>query len=129
MNKRPSYVCGVCSLLVIFSLICLTVFALVSLNTAKAGERLSRHQAKAISDYYDADLFAHSILAKIRGGQLPEGVEKDGDVFTYRCKINEKNDLYVKVKVSQYDYDILCWQRVASSAWQADDRLPVWDGN
>ena len=63
MNKRPSYVCGVCSLLVIFALICLTVFALVSLNTAKAGERLSRHQAEAISDYYDADLFAHSILA------------------------------------------------------------------
>ena len=129
MNKT-SYAFGVCSILVILSLLCLTVFALLSVNTAKAGERLSTLQAQAISDYYEAEAQANLILAKLRGGEIPQGVEQEGDIYSYRCRINDNTDLYVKAQVnSRTDINILCWQSVSSNEWTPESNLPVWDGN
>ena len=129
MNKT-SYAFGVCSVLVILSLLCLTVFALLSVNTAKAGERLSTLQAQAISDYYEAEAQANLILAKLRGGEIPQGVKQEGNIYSYRCRINDNTALYVKAQVnSRTDINILCWQRVSSNEWTPESNLPVWDGN
>lgn len=129
MNKS-SYVCGVCSVLVILSLLCLTLFALLSLNTAKAGQRLSILQAEAISDYYGAESQANVILAKLRNGEISEGVIQNGNVYSYTCPINDNSHLLVKVQInSSDDINILCWQSVSSNEWTPDSDLPVWDGN
>ena len=48
---------GGSSLLVIFAVLCLTVFALLGLSTVQAGGRLSEASAEAVSAYYAGDYF------------------------------------------------------------------------
>ena len=61
-------VVGGSSLLVIFAVLCLTVFALLSLSTVRADVRLSEASAQAVSGYYQADCQAEAILARLRSG-------------------------------------------------------------
>ena len=53
---------GGSSLLVIFAVLCLTVFALLTLSTVQANGRLSDRSAQAVLDYYQADTQAERIL-------------------------------------------------------------------
>lgn len=86
MDKRESFappaVGGSC-LLVIFAVLCLTVFALLSLSTAQANDRLADASVEAVSAYYQADRQAETILAQLRSGQMPQGVTADGATYIY----------------------------------------------
>lgn len=126
-NTFPTGV-GVSSLLVIFAVLCLTVFALLSISTVKADLRLSEQSARTVEGYYEAACRAEEILARLRGGEIPSGVTKNGDIYTYACPISDIQTLAVQVKLSGTDYEILRWQAVSTVDWQADDSLPVWNG-
>ena len=125
--KRISGV-GISSLLVIFAVLCLTVFAVLSVSTAQAQLRLAESTRRAATGYYSADCCAEEILARLRGGEHPENVKKDGDTYTYACKISETQVLAVRVTVNGTDYKILQWQAVSVAEWNTEDKLPVWDG-
>ena len=70
----PPAVGGI-SLLVVFAVLCLTVFALLALATVQADARLAGASAQAVADYYAADCQAQELLARLRCGERPEGVE------------------------------------------------------
>ena len=55
---------GGISLLVVFAVLCLTVFALLSLSTVRADERLSDASAQAVKNYYAADCKAQELLRR-----------------------------------------------------------------
>ena len=64
MQSRKHFtppVVGGSSLLVIFAVLCLTVFTLLALSTVRADNRLSDASVKAVSDYYAADMEAEII--------------------------------------------------------------------
>ena len=61
---------GGASLLAAFAVLCLTVFALLSLSTVRADDRLGKATVQAVTDYYAADLEAQTILARLRNGEL-----------------------------------------------------------
>lgn len=127
-KKRSSpLMVGASSLLVIFAVLCLTVFALLSVSTVQAHQRLSEKSASSIEEYYAADSAAEEILAMLRAGEIPEGVKEENGVYTYVCLISETQALAVKVKVSGADYTILRWQAISTADWKADDTLPVWN--
>jgi len=67
MKKRSdSYpFLGGSALLVIFAVLCLTIFALLSLSTAQAGSRLSLRSAETVHSYYEADAAAEKLLAQL----------------------------------------------------------------
>ena len=121
-------VVGASSLLVIFAVLCLTVFAMLSISTVQADGRLSDSAAAAITGYYQADCQAEKILSTLRSGHCPAGVTRDGNVYTYACPISDTQVLAVEVTVEQDTYKILRWQAVSAVNWQADDKLPIWDG-
>ena len=125
--KRISGV-GLSSLLVIFAVLCLTVFAVLSVSTAQAQLRLAESARRAVTGYYSADRCAENILARLRCGEHPENVEKDGDTYTYACKISDTQVLAVRVTVIGTDYEILQWQAVSVAEWNTEDKLPVWNG-
>ena len=79
-NKQQVPVIGGSSLLVIFAVLCLTVFALLGFSTVQADKRLSDISAEAVSDYYAADCQAEEIFALLRSGQIPDDVSTDGNV-------------------------------------------------
>ena len=128
---------GVSSLLTVFAVLCITVFAILSISTARSGQILSDQAAEAASSYYAADCAAEEILARLRQGELPEGTAvldsgREGDEWTlygYTCPVSDVLDLEVQVKVDRKgNYHILQWQVVSVAQWQSDDSLAVWDG-
>lgn len=135
----PPAVGGI-SLLVVFAVLCLTVFALLALTTVQADKRLADASARAVSDYYAADCAAQEILARLRRGEQPEGVEilnRLGDgIYTahYTVPISGTQELQVEVELTErwadYDwhYQVVRWQAVPTAEWEGDESLDVWDG-
>lgn len=119
---------GGASLLVVFAVLCLTIFALLSLSTVQADNRLSQASANAVSSYYRADCRAQEILAQLRSGVLLPDVSAEGNVYSYACPISETQTLSVQVRLTDTEYRILSWKTVTTDKWETDNRLPVWDG-
>ena len=99
-NKRRFTIpiVGGSSLLVIFAVLCLTVFALLGLSTVQAGERLSQKAARAVGEKSIAmvhvkELF--SLTGYVRGGCSPIGMKK-----AFFTTIQEEAQLYDTIAVS-----------------------------
>jgi hypothetical protein len=119
---------GVASVLVIFGVLCLTVFALLAVSTVQAHSRLASPMHSAVEGYYAADSAAEEILAQLRQGQLPQGVAREGDLYTYQCPISATQTLAVAVRVDGTQYEILQWQAIPITQWEQEGSLPVWPG-
>ncbi len=120
---------GGSSLLVIFIVLCLTVFALLSLSSVQADGRLSTASAESVHAYYAADCEAEQILAQLRQGNIPEGVTVSGNRYCYECVVTDTQKLVVETEITGGDYRILRWQTESTLLWQADDGLQLWDGS
>ena len=143
MNRKerfsPPAIGGV-SLLVVFAVLCLTIFALLGLATVQADSRLADTSAKAVADYYAADCEAQAILARLRTGEIPDGVVEGDGIYSYTCPVSETQKIEVEVSLDGKDYRILRWQLVPAWAegeeegvdsWEEleDDGLNLWDGS
>lgn len=105
---------GGTSLLVVFAVLCLTIFALLSLGTVQADCRLSEAAMKAATDYYAADLEAERIYACLRMGGIPENVSVDGNLYTYICPISDIQELVVQLRREGASWKVLQWQAVST---------------
>ena len=124
----PPAVGGI-SLLAVFAVLCLTIFALLSLATVGADVRLADASVKAVTDYYKADYEAQEILAKLRAGEFPSGVTQSGDIYRYSCPVSEIQNLEVSVQVaSDGSYHVLEWKTVPAQLWELDEEMELWDG-
>lgn len=116
---------GGSSLLVIFAVLCLTVFALLSLGTVQAERRLSDKGAQAVSDYYRADLEAEKIFARLRSGEQVPGVVETEGVCRYTCPVTENQTLMVELE--KETWVVLRWQVILRME-ETEEKLDVWDG-
>ena len=119
---------GTSSIMMLFAVLCLTVFALLSLSTVQANGRLADASVAAVSAYYQADCQAEAVLARLRSGQVPEGVAADGDTYTYTCPISDTQSLEVRVRLEGDSWTVLRWQAVSTVEWEAEDSLDLWSG-
>ena len=119
---------GGISLLVAFAVLCLTVFALLSLSTVQAQSRLADASLDAVAEYYAADSEAVRILALLRTGEMPEGVAYDDGIYFYTCPISATQALEVEVRLSEDDYEILRWQAVPDGQEGEESGFDLWDG-
>ena len=129
MNRKTklSVPIGGSSLLVIFSVLCLTVFALLVLATVKANDRMSSESIQAVTEYYKADLEAEQILGELRAGRKVAGVtEKDG-LYVYSCEISDTQVLSVVAQVEGENYTIYQWKAVSSKQWSPEEYIKVWE--
>ena len=119
---------GGSSLLVIFAVLCLTLFALLGLSSAQASERMNRAAVESVTAYYAADFEAERTLALLRQGSVPENVQKEGNIYSWSCPLTERQRLEIEVRLEGAEYEVLQWQLVSSTQWVADDSLNVWQG-
>lgn len=119
---------GGSSLIVTFAVLCLTVFALLGLSTVRADQRLADVSANAAADYYEAELQAETILSELRSGNIPDGVSKNGDVYSYMCPVSDTLSLQVEVRIENSQWEIICWRTVTTIEWTESDSLNVWNG-
>lgn len=129
---------GASSILTIFALLCLIVFALLSLSTAKADSTLSKKSVDAVAAYYKADLQAEEILAELRQNNFYCNGNRNSNsnsnsnaknvVRTYSCPIDDKQELQVEVEMGKDTYHIKKWKKVYTGEWKPDDTMDVWEG-
>lgn len=120
---------GGSSILTIFAVLCFIVFALLSLSTAKADYTLAEKSVSAVSNYYQADMQAEEILAQIRQGQVPDGVVKEGNRYSYACPVDKNQQLTVEVECKNASsYRIIKWRKEYTGEWKPDEKIEVWDG-
>ena len=124
--KLPSAV-GLSSVLVIFAVLCLSVFALLSVSTVRADGRLAEKSRQAVYDYYRADCCAEELLSQLRSGNVPEGVATEDGIYRYSCALSDTQILTVEVAISDTGYEILQWQAQSTTHWQADEKLHVFN--
>ena len=113
-------VVGGTSLLFVFAVLCLMVFALLTLSTVQADGRLSDASLKAATDYYAADTEAETIYAQLRQGTVPTGVKVEGNLYTYQCEISETQTLSVRLQKSEAGWRVLQWKAVSTIEWNTD---------
>ncbi len=79
MNKRHGAGLGIgyVSIMIIFAVICLTIFAVLSFQSAYSNSALSEKSAKYLAEYYGADEASQKILAELDGIALDAGDEID----------------------------------------------------
>lgn len=119
---------GGSSLLVIFAVLCLTVFALLSISSVQAERRLADAATQAVVDYYEADLKAEEILARLRSGEKLEGLEENDGAYTFEVPISGRQTLAVTLAQQEDDWVILRWQAVTTEE-ALDESLNVWKGS
>lgn len=137
MAKRnasgPPAAVGGSSLLVIFAVLCLTVFALLTLSTAAADGRLSQEAAEAVEAYYRADSQAEALWARLRAGERPEEVTETAEdagstLYEYTVPVSQGQELRISLRLEDGIWTVVQWQAVSTVDWQADEDLTVWDG-
>ena len=119
---------GAGMLLVSFAVLCLVAFAALCLSSAGAEDRLSRASAETLLARREADAEAEAILARLRAGEVPEGVRQENDVYDYTVPIAPDRELQVSVRRAGETYTVLSWREVPTGDWQADERLTLGDG-
>ena len=118
---------GGSSLLVIFSVLCMTVFAMLSLSTAQAEKRMAEAAHRKIISYYEADLQAQAVFARLRSGEMVPEVLQNGQEYHYAVPFSNNQTLEVTLRRIGDDWGVLQWQTV-SDPEILNDPLPVWQG-
>lgn len=130
MKRKESFAppaVGGSSLLVIFAVLCLTVFSLLSLGSVQAERRLADAAVQSVTDYYEADLMAERVFARLRSGETIEGVRETDGIYEYKISISNRQTLAVGLQRVGEDWSVLLWQAVTVEG-EPDDTLPVWKG-
>ena len=119
---------GGSSLMVIFAVLCLTVFAILALSTVLADARIADAYASDTTAYYEADGQAEKIIAALRAGERPEGVEEQDGVYRFTCPVSDEREIQVAVRIEGRDYEVISEKTVYTAPWSSDDSVTVWNG-
>ena len=100
---------GAVSLLTVFCVLCLVIFAVLSVSTAQSQRALSRACAESVEEYYEAQSRAEELLARLRSGEIPPEVEREGITYTYETveelkQREPENQLTFLVGADSLDY-------------------------
>ena len=139
-QKRKGFsAVGVCSLITVFTVLCMSIFAVLSISSVQADCRLAAQSHDAMQARYAADCSAEEILSNLRQGKIPDGVEcisenngkpEKKTTYIYSCPVSDTQELEVKVSINKEEngYEILRWKIVSTVSWESEDTLNLWDG-
>ena len=141
--KRGGGVSGAVSLVMIFCVLCLAVFSVLTLATADRERNLAELTAQSAADYYAADCQAVEIVAALReGNAVPADVEITRTISEYSGGPVEVAEFTVPIGDSQALDIAVClqdqsgetcerlrWQTIYTGPWEIDESRDIWDVN
>ena len=130
MKKQETFspaAVGGSSLMVIFAVLCMTVFALLTLSSVQAERRLADAATQSVTAYYEADLKAEKIVARLRAGEQIPGLEEKNGTYEFEIPISGRQTLAVALAQQEDDWVILRWRAVTRED-ELDETLNVWKG-
>ena len=131
---------GSASLTLIFVVLCMAVFALISHTSAENEMILAEAEAAMVKGYYEADALATIISVELASVEtIPEslyGVDItaifDEDISAriagFSLSMSQTRELHVIIALDGNDYEILTWRIRDAGSWIPDSNLPVWRG-
>lgn len=136
--RKQGFGIGGASLLLIFSVLCLTVFSLLTLSATMRERTLTEKRRAAVEAYYAADGAAAEVAAALleggRTGAVPSTVggtaieDEGGGVYAYLCPIDGRRAISVRLMLSDGGIGILSWRTTEIADWTPDESLSVWEG-
>ena len=141
-NRRPGFNVGSASIIMVFAVLCLTIFSVLSFTTSSSDLRLSQRASKSISDYYQAEYRAEDKILLIHQQLLKDGNldslrresgETDLSVKDFAIQFTEPVDkrrmLLVELTFDgNYNMTITRWNLLAATDWIPDYSMEVWSG-
>ena len=131
-QKRPMRLnIGSASIIMLFSVLCLTVLAALSLLSANSQWNITKRSADSVAEYYEADLKAVEIFNRVKSGDMSEvtfETFEDNTFVDYTVPVNERQALDIRLLESEGVWTVLSWSAVDSGDWIPDDALNIWDG-
>ncbi|MCL2766521.1 MAG: hypothetical protein FWD21_02410 [Peptococcaceae bacterium] len=136
---------GSISLLVIFLVLCMSIFSVLSLTTAKAGLRLAEKSALSVAGYYSADFACTEKIQQLRdmmdlgagAAEIADASERlggrvvqwgDAVHIEFSQQIMPGQELQVELAAADGRLSIIKWRSVDVGPWEPDDSLRVWEG-
>ena len=131
---------GSATLVMLFAVLCLTIFAVLSMVTAGNAWTLAEKSADAVTTYYEADTIAVELFDEIAASYqgtfvLPteyigEIIRIDGEEWAnYWVPIDDNQQLWVQVYYEDGALQVSRWQVEAIGVWEADQTLDIWNGD
>ena len=141
-KQQSSFVnIGSSSLLIIFLILSLVTFAILSLSGAKSDYSFSQRLANHKTAYYEASNRAERILGQIDealavsedlyGQQLDDiTIQAVEGIITFSVPMEENQALLVELEVNDYTkdetyYTIKTWQIISTKAWESDQSIQL----
>ena len=131
--RRGGSVSGAVSMVMIFCVLCLAVFSVLTLATAVRERTLSNLSAESAANYYQADTQATKTVAALLRGEAPDGVtvrdEPEGRLAAFTVDINEQQKLDVEVLLRDGECEVRRWATIYTGDWQTDESIDIWNGD
>lgn len=133
---------GSASIIMIFAVLCLTVFATLSYVTANQEQKLAQKSALAIEQYYAADWQCEEyyeeiynlLKAGIAASELPQHLDVDvtsegtAARIAYAVDVDERQQLQVQLIAENGVLRTETWAVTVNEQHEYNDELAVWDG-
>ena len=129
---------GSSSLILIFIVLCLVTFSVLSLGNAKREDALSRRSADSVQEYYRADAAGEAFLqladqALLKGDKasLMPYLQSASGTYCTDVTMNAGQALRVELALDweQKTYQVLSWKVYHQEDYEIDQSIPVWSGN
>ena len=139
MNKGGIGV-GSASIVLVFAVLCLTIFSLISFIVTQNTKALVDAEAEFVTGYYKADTSAELILAELLNAEtipaqirgIDINIEQDNDSgsniinFVYPIYDMDYKDLFVRVSIGEETYSVLSWRVIDNAEWEAAGSFNLW---
>ncbi|MBE5971689.1 MAG: hypothetical protein E7246_04085 [Lachnoclostridium sp.] len=115
---------GIPSIILIFMILCLAVFSLLSLSDAKSALTFAQKRADTVRMYYEADMDAQTFIRDYCA--LPAD-QKQSDTVIHDVPIRSGQTLHLELDAD--GSTILSYYVYNNTDYVIDSDLPVWEGN
>ena len=132
--KRGGGVSGAVSLVMIFCVLCLAVFSVLTLATADRERNLAELTAQSAADcqavriiaaLQEGDTAPANVEIAHRISEYPTGPVEEAE---FTVPINDDLVLDVAVRLRGETCEILRWQTLYTGEWEIDESMDIWDG-
>lgn len=130
--KRGGTMTGAVSLVMIFCVLCMAVFAVLTLSTAVREKSLADLTAQRAAEYYEADYQATQIAQALIAGEDVDAdvsyeLTGEGAVASYVVPAGGELLLEVRLLVSGEDSQVLTWRTIYAGDWAPDTSMELFD--
>ena len=121
---------GISSIVLIFLILCLSVFCLLSISDARSARSFAERHAASVQMYYEADAAGQAFIRDYRNSLKSGGdMAATPNSGTVLHDIPMDSGQTLHIELSADGEQILAYYVYNSSEYVIDSQLPVWGGN